>query len=56
MVTGYRADPGRLAGIGELMLRIDGSRALTAESVAELGALCNRAEDSDANRPGLVVL
>lgn len=31
------------------MLRIDGSRGLTAESVAELGALCGRAEDADAN-------
>ncbi len=34
------------------MLRIDGSRALTAESVAELGALCDRAEDGAADRPG----
>lgn len=34
----------------DLMLRIDGSRALTAESVAELGALCDRAQDSNANR------
>jgi isomerase DpgB len=50
MVTGHRADPESLAGIRDLMLRIDGSRALTAESVAELGALCNRAEDGDANR------
>ncbi len=51
MVTGHRADPEGLAGIGDLMLRIDGSRVLTAESVAELGALCARAEDGDANRP-----
>jgi isomerase DpgB len=50
MVTGHRADPESLAGIHDLMLRIDGSRALTAESVAELGALCSRAEDGDANR------
>ncbi len=35
---------------GDLMLRIDGSRALTADLVAELGALCDRAEDGDANR------
>jgi isomerase DpgB len=34
------------------VLRIDGSRRLTAETVAELGALCNRAEDGDANGPG----
>lgn len=31
-------------------LRIDGSRALTAESVAELGALCDRAEAGDADK------
>jgi isomerase DpgB len=51
-VTGHRADPGNVAGIRDLMFRVDGSCALTAESVAELGALCNRAEDGDANRPG----
>lgn len=50
MVTGYQADSESVAGIRDLMLRIDGSRALTAESVAELGALCNKAEDGDANR------
>jgi isomerase DpgB len=32
------------------MLRIDGSRALTAGSVAELEALCNGAEDGAATR------
>jgi isomerase DpgB len=52
MVTGHRADQGNSAGIRDLTLRIDGGRALTAESVAELGALCNRAEDGDANRQG----
>ena len=31
------------------MPRIDGSRALTAESAAELGALCDRAGAGDAN-------
>jgi isomerase DpgB len=51
MVTGYRADFETLAGIRDLMLRIDGKHALTAESVAALGALCNRAEDRDASRP-----
>jgi isomerase DpgB len=51
MVTGRRADPESLAGIRDLMLRIDGSRALTAASVAELAALCDRAEDGDVNRP-----
>lgn len=49
-MTGHRADRQSLAGIGDLMLRIDGSRVLTAESVAELSALCNRAEGGDANR------
>lgn len=51
MVTGYRADLETLAGIRDLMLRIDGNHALTAESVAGLGALCNRVEDRDASRP-----
>jgi isomerase DpgB len=50
MVTGFRADAESPAGISDLTLRIDGSRPLTAESVAELGALCGRAEDGDANR------
>jgi isomerase DpgB len=54
MVTGPQAHPESLAGIRELMLRLDGSRALAAESVAELGALCDRAEDGDAN--GCVIL
>lgn len=49
MVTGDWADPERLLAIRDLTLRIDGSRAPTAESVAELAALCNRAEDG-ANR------
>jgi isomerase DpgB len=45
MVTGYRAGPeGR-----QLTLRVDGSRALTAQSVAELEALCSQAEEGDAN-------
>jgi len=52
MVTGHRADEENLVGIRDLVLQIDGSRGLTAESVAELGALCNRAEDGDSNRPG----
>lgn len=52
MVTGQRADARSLAGIRDLTLRIDGSRALTAESVAELTALCNRAEDGDPDTPG----
>ena len=51
MVTGYQADFENLDGIRDLMLRIDGNHALTAESVAGLGALCNRVEDRDASRP-----
>jgi isomerase DpgB len=60
MVTGHRVDPESVAGIRDLMLRIDGSHAPTAESVAELGALCDRAlcdralcdraQDRDTNR------
>lgn len=38
-----------MAGIRELAVRIDG-RALTAASVAELAALCDRAEDGEASR------
>jgi isomerase DpgB len=44
-------DADSLAGISHLTLRIDGSRPLTAQSVAELAALCNRAEDGAANSP-----
>jgi isomerase DpgB len=39
---------------GDLMFRIDGGHPLSAESVARLGALCNRAEDGDGN--GVVIL
>jgi isomerase DpgB len=59
MVTGHPVDPESPAGIRDLMLWIDGSRPLTSESVAELAALCARAEDGDASRAGagnLVVL
>lgn len=35
-----------------MTLRLDGSRALTATAVAELAALCDRAEDCAAGRPG----
>jgi isomerase DpgB len=52
MVTGHQADPGRLPEVRDLTLRIDGSRAPTAESLAQLSALCKRAEDGDARRPG----
>jgi isomerase DpgB len=51
VVTGHQADPGSLAAIRDLTLRIDGSRAPTAESVAELSALCKRAESGSASGP-----
>lgn len=41
MVTGS-------VGRGDLVLRVDGSRALSAETVAELGAVCEAAEGCDA--------
>jgi isomerase DpgB len=50
MVTGHPADAESLEALRDLTLRIDGGRAPTAESVAELAALCSRAEDSSANR------
>jgi isomerase DpgB len=55
MVTGHRADPRDLGAIRDLTLRIDGSRAPTAESVAELAALCSQAEDGSTNRLGAEV-
>jgi isomerase DpgB len=42
------------AGGGDLTLRVDGSRPLSAESVAELAAVCDAAEDGDAH--GLVIV
>jgi isomerase DpgB len=45
VVTGQQAD---------LILRVDGSRPLSAESVAELAAVCDRAEDGEAL--GFVIL
>jgi isomerase DpgB len=51
VVTGHQADPGSLTAIRDLTLRIDGGRAPTAESVAELAALCSRVEDRSATRP-----
>jgi isomerase DpgB len=38
----------------DLTLRVDGSRALSAESVAELAAVCDAAEDAGA--PGFVII
>jgi isomerase DpgB len=52
MVIGHGADPRSPDGIRDLTFRIDGSRELTAESVTELAALCDRVEDGDANGPG----
>lgn len=59
MVTGKREVAGNPVSLGDLTLRIDGSRPLAAESVAELAGLCGRAEDGDATRagaPNLVIL
>jgi isomerase DpgB len=39
-----------VAGSGDLILRVDGSRALSAQSVAELAAVCDAAEDIGAHR------
>lgn len=47
MVTG-------VADGSDLTLRVDGSRALSAVSLAELGAVCDAAEDSDAH--GFVIV
>ena len=47
MVTG-------LADDGDLTLRVDGARALSAESVAELAAVCDAAEDAAAK--GFVIV
>ena len=47
MVTG-------VAGGSNLTLRVDGSRALSAESVAELAAVCDAAEDAAAH--GFVIV
>ena len=49
MVTGRQASPGSPAGTDDLTIRIDGSRALTAESVAALTELAGRAEDGNPN-------
>jgi isomerase DpgB len=43
-----------VVGGSDLTLRVDGSRALSAESVAELGAVCDAAEDGDAD--GFVIV
>lgn len=43
-----------LADGSDLTLHVDGSRALSAESVAELGAVCDAAEDGDAH--GFVIV
>lgn len=48
-MTGHQPVPEKLGGTGDLTLRIDGSLPLTAQSAAELGALCDRAEDGAAS-------
>jgi isomerase DpgB len=45
MVTGEQG--AGTVGPGDLVLRVDGSRPLSPELVAELAALCGRAEDGD---------
>jgi isomerase DpgB len=47
MVTG-------VADTSDLILRVDGSRPPSADSVAELGAVCDAAEDGDAH--GFVIV
>jgi isomerase DpgB len=59
MVTGQRAAGnqgavGPVADRGGLVLRLDGSRPLSAETVAEVGAVCGRAEDGDTS--GFVII
>lgn len=46
MVTGERMNDGDAAGTGPLLLHIDGSRALSGETVAAVAAVCDRAEDA----------
>jgi isomerase DpgB len=38
-----------VADTGDLVLRVDGGRPLSADSVADLAAVCNAAEDSQAH-------
>jgi isomerase DpgB len=56
MVTGQRAEGNgeTAADRGDLILRVDGSRPLSAETVAELGTVCGRAEDGDTS--GFVIV
>lgn len=59
MVTGEPAaanaeTAGPVTGHGDLTIRVDGGRPLSAETLAELGALCGRAEDNDTS--GLVII
>jgi len=46
MVTGADMPDTNAAGTGPLMLHIDGSRALSGETVAAVAAACGRAEDA----------
>jgi isomerase DpgB len=59
MVTGQKAagneeTVGPVAGRGDLILRVDGSRPPSAETLAEAGAVCGRAEDGDTS--GFVII
>jgi isomerase DpgB len=52
--AGNREGVGSAADHGGLILRVDGGRPLSAETVAEFGAGCGRVEDGDTS--GLVVI
>ena len=52
--AGNRETVGPVADHGGLMLRVDGSRPLSAETVSEVGAVCDRAEDGDTS--GFVII
>jgi isomerase DpgB len=52
--AGNRETVGPVADHGGLTLRVDGSRPLSAETVSEVGAVCDRAEDGDTS--GFVII
>jgi isomerase DpgB len=56
MVTGAENGEGGgpVADRGDLILRVDGSRPLSAETVAELGTVCGKAEGDDTG--GFVII
>jgi isomerase DpgB len=52
--TGNGEAAGPAGDYGDLILRVDGSRPLSAETVAKLGAACGRAEDGGTS--GFVII